>query len=170
MHWLRQIFQPHQFVNEDYIDLYHVYDNLSRTPFHHGIGIECEDPNEYIMNPWHVITPIAMKRHLDWKNRIRTQFVSFYDNRAAALQEQQRRSGQRVVKDVGYRDPNSVRIAHVHIPRDTHLWVFSRTEMLNMMGVFGDAARLDMLKVSGANEWLVWGVVPEELVVNRSEL
>ncbi|KAK1091139.1 hypothetical protein LTR48_006897, partial [Friedmanniomyces endolithicus] len=91
---LRQLFKPHEFAEQDYVDLYHVYDNLSRTPFQPGIGIECEDPDEYLMSPWHVITPVAMRQHLDWWNRHRTQFVSFYDNEAAALLDVQRRRNQ----------------------------------------------------------------------------
>jgi len=53
---LRRLFKPHEFANQDYVDLYHVYDNLSRIPFQPGVGIQCEDPDEYFVNPWHVIT------------------------------------------------------------------------------------------------------------------
>lgn len=167
---LQQVFRPHQFVNENYIDLYHVYDNLSRTQYEHGIGINCEDPNEYIINAWHVITPFAMRRHLNWSNRIPTQFVSFYDNMADAARAQHHRRSRPFVSGGIYRDPNSVRIAHVRLPRGTNVWAFSRAEMLDMMGVFGNAARLEMLRTSGANEWFVWGVVPEALVQNRHAL
>jgi hypothetical protein len=68
---LQQNFRPHQFVNEGYIDLYHVYDNLSRTQYEHGFGINCEDPDDYVMNAWHVITPSAMRltqRVLIWEH------------------------------------------------------------------------------------------------------
>jgi len=149
---LQQIFQPHQFVNEDHIDLYHVYDNLSRTPYEHGVGINCDDPNDYVMNAWHVITPSAMRRHLDWNNRIPTQFVSFYDNMADASQPLDQRRGRPIVWGVGLRDPNTVRIAHVRLPRGTNIWAFSRPEMVNMMDVFGSSARRDMFMTSEANE------------------
>ena len=171
MERLRQTFRPHQFEpDEHYIDLYHVYDNLSRTPFRHGVGIECEDPDEYVMNAWHVITPLAMRHHLDWRNRNRTQFVSFYDNLADALHEQQRRLTQPFVRHAGRRRAPSVQIAHVRIPRGTNVWAFSRQEMLDMIGTFGHVARMEMFRMSGVSEWFVWGVVPETLVQNRSAL
>lgn len=168
---LPQIFRPHQFgIDEDYIDLYHVYDNLSRTQFRHGIGTECEDPDEYVMNPWLVITPLAMRRHLDWSNRNRTQFSSFYNLLGAAMREQQRRLNQPFVPNVGHRDGNSVRIAHVRLPQGTNVWAFSRAEMLQMMGTHGGQAQLDMLRISEPSQWFVWGVVPEALVQNRHAL
>jgi hypothetical protein len=167
---LQQIFRPHQFVNEDYIDLYHVYDNLSRTPYEHGVGINCDDPNDSVMNAWHIITPSAMRRHLYWKNRIPTQFLSFYDNMADASQELNRRRSHLFVQGVGRRDPNSVRIAHVRLSRGTNVWAFSRLEMLDMMDVFGSSARRDMFLTSGASEWFVWGGIPEALIQNRYAL
>lgn len=170
MDHLRQIFRPHQFVHEDHIDLYHVYDNFSRTPYRHGIGIECADPDEYIMNAWHVITPPAMTLHLKWTNRIPTQFVSFYNNMEDASQEWQRRRNQSIVPGGARRDPNSVRIAHVRLPRGTNVWALSRMEMLDMMAFFGGAARGKMFATSEANEWFVWGSVPNSLVHNRYTL
>lgn len=101
---LREIFQSHRFrADETHIDLYHVYDNLSRTPYRHSIGIECDDPDDYLMNAWHVITPSAMIGHLDWRNRTRTQFVSFYSSLTNAQREQRRRRNQPYVRDVGPR-------------------------------------------------------------------
>lgn len=147
-----------------------MYDNLSRTPFQHGVGIECEDPDEYVMNAWHVITPLAMNRHLDWSNRNPTQFISFYGDLGAATREQQRRLHQTFVPGGGHRDGNSVRIAHVRLPRDTNVWAFSRAEMLDMMGVFGQPAQHQTFRTSGPSEWFVWGVVPKDLVQNRSAL
>lgn len=168
---LRQLFKPHEITNRDYVDLYHVYDNLSRTPFQAGIGIQCEDPNEYLMNPWHVITPVAMRRrHLEWRNRRRTQFVSFYGNVAAATQEWQRRRSQLWAPGVGQRNLNSIRIAHIRLPRNTNVWAFSRAEMLDMMGTFGSKVRLELSGVSGVDEWFVWGAIPENLILNRHQL
>lgn len=168
---LRHVFRPHRFdEGQEYLDLYHVYDNLSRTPFRHGIGIECEDLDEYIMNPWHVITPQKMRQHLDWRNRQSTQFISFYGDQNAAIQEQHLRRHQNFVPGVGQRDVGSVRIAHVRLPRHTGIWVFSRDEMLDMMQTFGPQARLEAFTTSGRSEWFVWGHVPEEFVYNRHVL
>lgn len=171
MEQLQEIFQPHQFrADEQHVDLYHVYDNLSRTPYQHGIGIECEDPDNYIMNAWHVITPSAMIKHLDWGNRTRTQFISFYNSLEDAEREQQRRRNQPYVRDVGRRNPRSVRIAHVRLSRNTNVWAFSRAEMLSMMGTFGHEAQLQTMRTSAPSEWFVWGVVPDEFVQNRHSL
>lgn len=163
---LRLIFRPHQFGNDvQHIDLYRVYDNLSRTPYQLGVGIECEDPDNYYMEAWHVITPATMSKHLDWENRERTQFISFYDNLVDALTEQQRRRGQTFVPNVGQRDPASVRVAHVRLPQNTNVWCFSRAEMLNMMETFGSKTQWQMIPVSGQSEWFVWGAVPDHLVL-----
>ena len=165
-HQLQQIFQPHQFGhNVQHIDLYHVYDNLSRTLYQPGVGIECEDRDNYYMDAWHVITPAAMSKHLDWKNRERTQFISFYDNLNDALNEAQRRRIQPFVRNAGARDPASVRVAHVRLLQNTSTWSFSRAEMLNMMATFGPQAQWQMLPVSGRSEWFVWGVVPDAEVL-----
>ena len=88
----RIVFQPHTFrLDEEYVDLFHVYDNLSQTPYQTDRGIQCGDPDQYLMQAWHVITPRTLMRHSDWWNRNRTQFISFYDNLDIAQNEAQRR-------------------------------------------------------------------------------
>jgi hypothetical protein len=165
---LEEVFRPHRFrADEHHIDLYHVCDNLSRTPYQHGIGIQCEDPDEYFMNAWHVITPSAMMKHLDWRNRTPTQFISFYDKLEDAEREAQRRRYQLNVPDGGRRFPGTVRIAHVRLPWNTNVWAFSRAEMLSMMSFVGGQAHLDILRFSARGEWFVWGNVPDEFVLNR---
>ena len=63
---LSDIFRPHPFAaGETHIDLYHVYDNLSRTPYVLDVGIKCEDPNNYIMNAWHVIYAMCNEATFD---------------------------------------------------------------------------------------------------------
>jgi hypothetical protein len=160
MNNLQHIFQPHQFgPGEDYVDLWHVYDNLSQTPYQTGIGIQCGDPREFYVKAWHIITPKAMRRHLDWRNRNQTQFISFYDNENQATREAQRR------RDSNMPGRGLVRIAHVRIPNGTGVWVFSRREMLSMMLALDDNGT-DLITSSGSREWFVWGVVPEHLVRN----
>lgn len=162
---LRDIFKPHQFgVSEQFIGLYHVYDNLSRTPYQPGVGIQCEDPDNYYMSAWHVIMPSTMRKHLEWRNRDRTQFISFYSRWDGALNERRRRRNQLYVLGVGHRILGSIRVAHVRLPRYTDVWVFSRIEMLGMMGAFSHQAGLEMLEESAPSEWFVWGDVPNTLV------
>nr|POF18006.1 hypothetical protein CFP56_13417 [Quercus suber] len=167
---LRNIFRPHQFdVGQQYIDLYHVYDDLSRTQFYHGTGIQCEDSRIYVMDAWHVITPRAMLKHLDWGNREATQFISFYADHGYAVAEQQRRMNQPFVSGVGYRNRHSVRIAHVRLARDSNVWVFSRQDLLNMMQTNFPASVRELWVSSGPQEWFVWGTVPETFVYNRRQ-
>lgn len=168
---LERIFRRHQSGNsEQYVDLWHVYDDLSRTPYQHGSGIQCEDPDVYLMNPWHVITPLAVRQHLDWRNRIATQFVSFYGDHAAALVEQQRRIDRPYVPGGQRRDTSTVRVAHVRLPRNTKVWAFSRLELLDMMAAFGGNARCDTFLTTAPSEWFVWGAIPDDLVLNRHNL
>lgn len=167
----RSTFHPHVFgPDEEFVDLYHVYDNLSKTPYLSGRGIWCGDSDQYVMHPYHVITPNALIRHSDWNNRILTQFISFFDNAGDAHEEAQRRAQQLHVPGGYRRDPNSIRIAHVRLLRGTNVWVFSRSEMLRMMKSFGGTAAYDMLRVSHPHEWYVWGDVPKENVENRNAL
>lgn len=161
---LQQIFRPHQFqANQGHLDLYHVYDNLSQTPYQQGIGIECGDLDRYFMNAGHVITPVAMRRHLNWANREHTQFISFYSDRADAIRERNRRRGQTNVPKGEHRDASSVRVAHVRITPNSNIWAFSRNEMLAMMSSFGMPV-FDIMASSHPNEWFVWGDVPDQLV------
>lgn len=104
-----------------------------------------------------------MKKHLDWGNKVPTQFISFYNSLEAAVREQRRRHSQLH----GTRTPQSSRIAHVRLPRNTNVWAFSRAEMLSMMGTFGPQAQVEMSQVCARSEWFVWGAVPDELVQNR---
>ena len=96
--------------------------------------------------------------------------ISLYGNAADAMQERQRRINNPFVAGVGWRNPNSVRVAHVRLLRGTRVWVFSREEMLNMMGTFGAAAQVEMFRMSHPSEWFVWGAIPEIDVHNRHNL
>ncbi|KAM0704590.1 hypothetical protein Q7P35_008824 [Cladosporium inversicolor] len=160
MNNLQQIFKPHQFgPGEKSIDFWHVYNNLSRTPYESGVGIQCRDPDQYYVNAWHVITPKAMRRHLDWRNRVDTQFISFYEDQADAKREAQRR------RNMHTRERGAVRIAHINIPQGSNVWFFSRQEMLDMMRALGDYG-VDLMSCSGSTEWFVWGRVWQECVLD----
>ncbi|KAK4504547.1 hypothetical protein PRZ48_005463 [Zasmidium cellare] len=146
-------FHSHAFgPSEHYVDLFHVYDNLSRTPYIPGEGIRREDPDRYWMHPIHVITPEKLMLHADWNNRKPTQFISFYGDLASARQEAQRRRGQKIVPGGLQRDPDSVRIAHVRLQREANVFFFSRDEMLEMMQCFGGNARSEMYSRSHPHE------------------
>ena len=99
-----------------------------------------------------------MRRHLDWRNRVDTQFISFYDNQADARREAQRR------RNMNTRGRGPVRIAHVNIPLGEGVWLFSRQEMLGMMRAVGDCG-IDLMRCSGSTEWFVWDHVPDRCVM-----
>ncbi|KAK5165728.1 uncharacterized protein LTR77_008651 [Saxophila tyrrhenica] len=181
---LDSIFRPHDFQpGEEYIDLYHVYDNLSRTPFVRRTGIWCADPRPgpvHALEAHRSITPASMRKHLDPLNRHPTQFISFYSEREAALAEVQRRRWE--VKVPGPtkpgeleptmrdRDVTSVRMAHVRLHPGTEVYFFSRAEMLEMMEVHPEVGMEQyVLEHSVPSEWFVWGYVREECVENRED-
>ncbi|KAF2453107.1 hypothetical protein BDY21DRAFT_357290 [Lineolata rhizophorae] len=162
---LCNIFVSHPFAENESLDLYHVYDNLSRTPLGR-YGIECDDPDRYLMAPWHVITPLKMRKHLDWGNREPTQFISFYDNRDSAFKEARRRRaaslaafGRRRQLGKQDRDPGTVSVAHVRLDKNSNVWVFSKEELMRMIPEY------DIFQMAGKNEWFVWEYVPLEHVV-----
>lgn len=119
----------------------------------------------------HVILPSKMREHLDWNNRMPTQFISFYSDLGAARQEMARRQHQSNTPGGGKRDPSSVRMAHVRLSADSgDVWPFSRSEMLAMIAAHSQIDARQLLAVSGVNEWFVWGCVPEVFVCNKLEL
>lgn len=81
-HHVRNLLDPNAFRRYNYTTadpvqyLYHVYDNLSQTPYVPKIGINAGDVNSYIMHPQHIITYAAMANHLNWNNREPTYFIS----------------------------------------------------------------------------------------------
>lgn len=123
-----EIFQRDDSTGQTYVVVYHVYDNLSRTP--NRPRIECEDPAEYTMNAWHVITPETLMRHLNFAGRRRHRFTSLYANMNDAIREADRRRNQILVPNVGWRQPDSVRIERVCLPYNRDVWFFSRAEMM----------------------------------------
>ena len=155
---LQERFRPHHFEpGEEFVELYHVYDDRSQTPFIPEVGIQCADTNNYIMNAWHVITGQAIRRHLDWSNRRPTQFISFYDDLATARREKSRRidSGRR----------QAVRIAHIRLNNGTNVWFFSKQELLSMMQAVNEPA-FDINRTMGRGEWMVWGAVPADCLLS----
>lgn len=120
-------------------------------------GIACGDPNTYYLNLWHVITPEAIKKHLNWRSSEPTQFISFYGNLADAQKEQARRQAMPWI------DARSVRIVQVEIDAASGVWAFNRDDLLNMMNSFG-RANYDIFTTIHPQEWLVWEFVPRNNV------
>lgn len=155
---LREYFRPYHFgPSEEFVELYHVYDNQSQTPLIPDVGIQCADTNNYIMDAWHVITGKAIRRHLDWSNRRPAQFVSFYDDLATARRDKSRRIGSG-------KSPQAVRIAHIRLSKGTNVWFFSKQEWLSMMQAVNEP-RFDINSTMGRRDWIVWGAVPADCVL-----
>ena len=169
VHYLNpDAFRPHQYTPADQIHhLYHVYDNLSQTPYVPGIGINAGDPNTYWMHPQHIITYAAMEKHFDWSNREPTYFISLYSDINTARREANRRRNRIHIREpsgqVQRRDPASVRIAEVSIRELDRLKVFyfSREEMINMLQA---PMNHPVFYNSQRGEWLAMEYIPDEAV------
>lgn len=157
-------FRPHVYTEDGVQTLYHVYDNLSQTPYIDQHGIEAGDPNTYVMHPQHIITYSAMLSHLNWRNREPTYFISLYGNKQAALQEAYRRRQKINVPGVSsVRDPTSVRITvvSVQVLDQEKIFYFSRAEMINMLQV--PAAHI-IFTSSTPEEWFVMEYIPHAAI------
>lgn len=158
------LFQRHHFTN-DVQHLYHVYDNLSQTPYREGAGIECGDVNSYIMHPQYIITYHAMANHLNWNNREPTYFISLYDDLHRAQLEANRRTNQvSVPNQVGRRNPASVRIAEisVHELERLNVFYFSRNDLIQMLR---PPPNHPVFINSSPGEWFVMEYIPDSAVL-----
>lgn len=156
-------FRSHRCQPGQDIRLFHVYDNLSQTPYQPGYDIESGDPNTYLINPQHLITYVKMGQHLDWQNREPTNFISFYDNPCHALTEARRRMQQRYVPNQGtntYRSPESVRIAVVSARRldNSNAFYFSTSDLIAMLQI---PSNHNLRPSLTQGEWFVMDFVPE---------
>jgi hypothetical protein len=116
------------------------------------------------MGAQHIITYDKMAKHLDWRNREPTYFISFYISRAAACAEAQRR---RRHWNVGgnSRQPDSVRVATVSAQALDHakVFYFSNEELIKMLVLPSNHPIRSSL---GREEWFVMEFAPRETVVS----
>lgn len=168
------LFRPHHLPpTSPNFYLYHVYDNLSQSPFtqndpERADGIYSADPNNYIMKPWHIVTYSKMMQHLDWSNREPTWIISLFDNFQSASNEYNRRRTQILVPKtatggVSQRNPDSVHIAVVSVRRlqSKHCWYFSTSEMRQMLSV---QPNHPLFFMSNLHEWFVLDWIPSAAV------
>lgn len=163
-------FRPHVLLPNMDILLYHVYDDLSQTPFVPNEGIFSGDPHNYVLNLWHIITTQKMMEHLEWNNRNPTWMISFYDDRQLALSEQLRRRNHTHFFDVAtgerrIRNPNRVRIAVVSARRlqDRGCLYFSTADIRWMLRTGPNHPLFTMYNQC---EWFVLDWVPVAAVIN----
>ena len=156
MAYNRTSFHPYNALTP--VTLYRVYDCDSQSPLDND-GFACGDPNTYVMNAWHVITPAAICRHLKWRNRRPTQFISFYNNLADALREFRRRRNN----VSPHYAAATVRIAVIQIIASDNIWAFPKQQLMAMMNSIGGNVS-DINASMGGNEWMVWEFVPRRCV------
>ncbi|KAK4198337.1 hypothetical protein QBC40DRAFT_331706 [Triangularia verruculosa] len=87
---LRQEAVNRERVGHDNDKLYHVYDDLSQTPYHGGLGIHAGVPEQPDGGPRRV-TAKSLINHLNWRHRSPTPYISLWDDWAKAEKEVERR-------------------------------------------------------------------------------
>jgi len=172
-------FVSHRCPNNNNFNLYHVYDNLSRTPYCLNRGITAGNPNISQLDPWQIITPDTMAEHLDWWNPDPTHFISLYDDYDMALEEAYRRQNHPWITndetgEVTYRDPNTVRIAVVDASRldAMRCFYFSTEQMWDMIEPQMDEEDMEdeVWDHTKDEEWFVVGHIPEWCIVENYAL
>jgi hypothetical protein len=158
-------FLPHRLhpVYERDLTLYHVYDELSQTPYIHGYGIEAGDKNRYYIRYRHRITVPLIAKHLDRYQDEPTSFISLFDSPNNALREAQGRMSHRYV----YRDGQSYDRGFVFVAlisarqlADEGVFFFSAQDLRRMLG--GGTQQLD--GILGAREWFAMDYIPDTTV------
>lgn len=169
-------FVPHRLhpVYERDLTLYHVYDDLSQTPYIHGYGIEVGDKNRYYMRYRHRINVRLLANHLDWYQDEPTSFISLFGNPTAALREANRRMSRRNVYRNGYwYDRGFVSVAAIpaRYLADEGVFFFSAQDLSSARMLGGRAHQLDGML--GAREWFAMDYIPDaavEYVVEEDDL
>jgi hypothetical protein len=164
-------FHPHQFnpFTVRNLQFYHVYDGLSQTPYIPSLGIEAGDPNIYFIRYCHRITVHSIAKHLDWKQREPTSFISLFDDRECAIRESHRRASRRQVYDPAtgqYRNRGDVRIAIISGEQLAlqDVFIFSTEDLISerMLGLSGLHPLRGKLSMK---EWFVMDYIPQIAVV-----
>ena len=140
-----QDFSCHQFdpIHDQNFKLYHVYDNLSQTPYIPGQGIEAGDKNRYLVRYWHRITVSSIAQHLDWYQKTPTSFTSLHGEPASALKAARQRMEKRNIElDGRWHNRGQVFVAVISARQlaDAGVFVFSTEDlkserMLNQQGM-----------------------------------
>jgi hypothetical protein len=108
------------------IHLYYVYDNLSQTSYTEGRGIRCSAQPQSAGLP--IDFPIdELLYHLEWQNRLPTQFITLYQDFDEAMREGVRRREQTFD---GVRIRQSVRIVHCACADDERLAICAALGLL----------------------------------------
>ena len=147
--WDDYRFPPHR--SNDEIIFYHVYDNLSQTPYVPGEGISSALGRKRNLEDHSIDTLITRHRlfeHLDWDNRNSSPFISLCQTWGGALREARRRARQISVwnkhqKTWSERKPSSIRIARVSSREldDLGVHYFSADQFIDYLDI-GESDRI----------------------------
>ncbi|KAK0714460.1 hypothetical protein B0T21DRAFT_375942 [Apiosordaria backusii] len=77
-------------IGPDDVKLYHVYDDLSQTPYREGLGI-CAGISDPPPGQQHKVTAKSLINHLNWSHRNATPYISLWDDWGKAEKEVERR-------------------------------------------------------------------------------
>ncbi|KAI9682391.1 MAG: hypothetical protein M1817_000445 [Caeruleum heppii] len=164
-------FSPHFLApsTEAFLKLFHVFDDLSQTPYRRGRGIEAGDKHVDHVSYWHRITAAALGKHLDWTQREPTSFISLFADEEAAQREAQRRVANPMVydqEDKVWWHRGLVQIAVVSAFELSRRDVFYfSTEDLQSDRMLWVGCQASLVGRLGRKEWFVMDWIPDEAVV-----
>ncbi|KAH6842489.1 hypothetical protein B0I37DRAFT_382039 [Chaetomium sp. MPI-CAGE-AT-0009] len=161
-------FSSHQLhpLLEGNLQLYHVYDEISQTPYRPGAGIEAGDKNTYYIRYQHRITPRLIAKHLDWYQKEPTSFISLFDDPSDAFHEARRRMDNPEVYLDGescHRSAVSVAIISARRLVDAGVFFFSTKDLTSERMLGGRIQHL--AGKLNAREWFAMDYIPEAAVV-----
>ena len=147
--------------------LWRMYDHRSQSQFCEEDGFIAAGARNPSFSKREIFSPESIASHIDWYNRQRTPFISFYDNEKAAMREPK----LRFHAEHGIRYRRSVAIAQVRLPIDENqvcpVWINCRDEIDRMMNWF-EGKREDNGQGKwpriGRHEWLALNKVPRKHV------
>jgi hypothetical protein len=134
-----------------------------------GRGIQCaaKPPPSYRLG---YLSADDLCRHLDWRNRTPTQYISLYEDFDEARREAGRRIRQPFVPGGARRFRESVQMVRVRANLNNNR-VLRERELLESLQYFQgfDAANLVWNNIQARSECLIWGDIPEKWVVEVFE-
>ncbi len=166
-----QDFSRHQFdpIRDQNFKLYHVYDNLSQTPYIPGQGIEAGDKNRYLVRYWHRITVRSIAQHLDWYQKTPTSFISLYGDSSSALDAARTRVEKRNIKLDGKwhnRGPVFIAVISARQLADAGVFCFSTEDLKSerMLNLQGMSINHPLACKLNEREWFAMDRIPEVAV------
>ena len=166
--WFGEGFRSHRGGSD--MTFYHVYDNLSQSPFVRGRGITCG-----IVRPlegYHINNLVTYKRmheHLDWENRNMTPFISLHSTKESALRDASLRAQNtqvydRAAKCYRQRTISSIRIAGISSAEldDLGVHYFSTKQLKHALDLNPNQK---IWKHLSDREWFAIDHIPDDAVV-----